>query len=141
VVPLNLGEREGFWDMMAITIHFQILREVAAARHISLVCGSKAIDGYVSSLGIESLRTDLGDSAGLATNLMKGAPFRPRSLSSTKHGISLDICSLRELVTMYHDRAATILHDKIYALIGMSSDGSGVAELRPDHAKPWKMLM
>ena len=41
---------------------------------------------------------------------------------------------------MYHTREATVLHDKVYALLGMSSDGLGAASLSPDYDSMEELL-
>jgi hypothetical protein len=55
--------------------------------------------------------------------------------------LSLDICSLGELVDMYHTHEATKRHDKVYALLGMSSDDLSVAGLEPNYSIRWSILM
>ena len=42
---------------------------------------------------------------------------------------------------MYHAHKATKLHDKIYALLGMSSVDHEVASLEPDYSLGWEILM
>lgn len=61
---------------------------------------------------------------------MRGAIFRPGTTSSR------GTLSLGELVDMYHARAATKKHDKVYALLGMSSD----SPLLPDYKLPWSTV-
>jgi hypothetical protein len=39
---------------------------------------------------------------------------------------------------MYHTHKATVLHDKVYALLGMSSDNPIAAGLSPDYKVSWK---
>ena len=41
---------------------------------------------------------------------------------------------------MFHSHEATERHDKIYALLGMSTDAYNVAELLPDYKLPWKVV-
>ncbi|KAF5856134.1 hypothetical protein ETB97_007838 [Aspergillus alliaceus] len=48
--------------------------------------------------------------------------------------------SLGELMDMYHTREATRKHDKVYALLGMSSDDPNTADLLPDYGLPWDAL-
>jgi ankyrin repeat protein len=75
------------------------------------------------------------------TFLIREAIFRPRHLLR-KHGrLSLDICSLGELVDMYHAYEATKCHDKVYALLGMSSDDIRVAGLKPNYNNRWSTLL
>ncbi|RYP41510.1 hypothetical protein DL767_001015 [Monosporascus sp. MG133] len=73
-----------------------VLQEVAAARHVLIMCRSAEIDGYTFCLG--------------------------------------------ELVDMYHSREATDRRDKVYALLGMSSDDHIPAGLSPDYGILWKDL-
>ncbi|OCK92947.1 uncharacterized protein K441DRAFT_567912, partial [Cenococcum geophilum 1.58] len=42
---------------------------------------------------------------------------------------------------MYHNREATRRHDKIYALLGMSSEGPSAAGLSPNYQVSWKELL
>jgi hypothetical protein len=69
------------------------------------------------------------------TYLIKGAIFRPH------YRVSQDICPLGELVDMYHTHEATKRHDKVYALLGMSSDGLDRANLLPNYRVPWEELL
>jgi hypothetical protein len=72
--------------------------------------------------------------------LISGAIFRPDYVASGPSSISQDICSLGELVDMYNTHEASERHDKIYALLGMSSDDASKANLLPDYTVPWKDL-
>jgi ankyrin repeat protein len=114
---------------------------MAAARHILIMCGPTEIDGHAFCLGFEVLATDLKDSRCMITYLIQGAIFRPRHISKKQEGLSLDICSLGELVDMYHAHEATIRHDKVYALLGMNSDDLSAAGLKPNYSVPWETLM
>jgi hypothetical protein len=49
--------------------------------------------------------------------------------------------SLGELIDMYHNREATRRHDKIYALLGMSSEDPSAAGLSPNYQVSWKELL
>ncbi|KAH8708399.1 heterokaryon incompatibility protein-domain-containing protein, partial [Phaeosphaeriaceae sp. PMI808] len=118
-----------------------VLQEVAAARHVIIKCGSVEIEGHAFCLGLEFLKTTLEDSMCLVTSLIRGAIFRSRRILETQKRLSLDICSLGELVDTYHSHGANVLHDKVYALLGMSSDDLSVARLKPDYNVPWKVLM
>jgi hypothetical protein len=70
------------------------------------------------------------------TYLIRGAIFRPKGSGRA----SQDICPLGELIDMYHTHQATLRHDKVYALLGMSSDDLSKANLSPDYKVPWKDL-
>jgi hypothetical protein len=53
---------------------------------------------------------------------------------------SLEIRSLAELIDMFHTRQATDTRDKVYALLGMSSDDPEMACLQPDYKISWEEL-
>lgn len=74
---------------------------------------------------------------------MRGAIFRPQYQGSREDWpdtFSLNIRPLGELVDIYHSRKATDRRDKVYALIGMSSDDPGAAGLSADYNTSWKEL-
>ncbi|OCK73685.1 HET-domain-containing protein, partial [Lepidopterella palustris CBS 459.81] len=121
-----------------------VLQEVAAARHILIKCGSTEIDGHAFCVGLEVVRKALNYPIIPAAFLIYGAVFRSRQISRNHGRLSLDICSLGELVDMYHTHKAEIRHDKIYALLGMCSDHYRLlseATLEPDYNLEWKILM
>ena len=72
------------------------------------------------------------------TYLIRGAIFRPKYASSWSGKVSLEIRPLGELIDMYHTRKATLRHDKVYALLGMSSDDLSAAGLSPDYTVSWE---
>ena len=110
------------------------------------MCGPTVIDGYAFCLGVDSLkefhdtRVDLQSLTPLVTFLIKGAIFRPSYTLSGRGKVSQDICSLGELIDMYHTHKATLRHDKVYALLGMSSDDTSKAKLLPNYSIPWEEL-
>lgn len=124
----------------------QVLQEVAAARHVLISCGSTEIDGHAFCLGMELLQhrykapTSFLSQVQSVTYLIRGAIFRPGYVNPPGR-VSLDICLLGELLDMYHTRDATKRHDKVYALLGMSSDDLGEAGLSPDYSVPWMVLL
>jgi ankyrin repeat protein len=69
--------------------------------------------------------------------LIRGAIFRPRYQSNETGRFSLNIRPLGELVDMYHTRKATDPLDRIYALIGMSSDDPIASGLNIDYNAKW----
>ncbi|KAI1118234.1 heterokaryon incompatibility protein-domain-containing protein [Nemania sp. NC0429] len=107
-----------------------VLQEVAAAQTILVKCGSAAINGHVFSKGLTSKNLDPIYSASPdLQNLLRPVAYlmRRTGLRQTKSPnwlgrISLGIRPIGELIEMYHSRKATILHDKVFALLGMSSD-------------------
>ncbi|KAE8370258.1 hypothetical protein BDV27DRAFT_170865 [Aspergillus caelatus] len=126
----------------------QVLQEVAAARQILIKCGLTELDGYVFSTGLTSksfeyLYKDFPDLHAVVrpvTFLMRESLFRPRVAESTSSELSLKIRPLGELLEMYHTRKATKQHDRLFALLGMSSDDSIPTGLLPDYSIPWTRL-
>jgi len=126
----------------------QILQEVAAARRILIKCGSPEIDGYVFYAGLDKLNlayhtrpNNLQSLIPSITPLIRDAIFRQREGPSQPPGrFSLRIRPLGELVDLYHTRNATDPRDRVFALLGMSSDDfmSSTVELTADYAASWK---
>ncbi|RSL65147.1 hypothetical protein CEP53_003781 [Fusarium sp. AF-6] len=123
-----------------------VLQEVAAARHVLIKCGPTEIDGYVFCSGLSALNLSYEAHPSLrplirsVSYLIRGAIFRPRCAISRSHRFSLDICSLGQLVDMYHTRKATERRDKVYALLGMCSDDPSTAGLSANYAISWGQL-
>jgi hypothetical protein len=111
------------------------------------MCGSMEIDGYAFCLGVELLkryyeaRPDLQSLIRSVTYLVKGAIFRPKYATSRSGRSSLDICPLGELIDRYHTHEATKRHDKVYALLGMSSDDLKDADLLLGYEVLWEDLL
>jgi ankyrin repeat protein len=112
------------------------------------MCGQKKIDGYVFCTGMESFnisyktRQELQRLIRLVTYLIREAIYRPEySTEITSGGMGLEICPLSGLLDMYHAQKATKRHDKVYALLSMSSDGDlRDAGLSPNYAISWEEL-
>ncbi|KAH7633557.1 heterokaryon incompatibility protein-domain-containing protein [Sordaria sp. MPI-SDFR-AT-0083] len=123
-----------------------VLQEVAAARHILIKCGSAKVDGFAFCLGLKALNlsnelpADLWARILSVTYLIRGAIFRSKYATSQSDNFSLDIRPLGELIEMYHTRGATDRRDKVYALLGMSSDNPTAAGLFADYDISWKQL-
>ena len=120
---------------------------MAAARNVQISCGSTMIDGFAFCIGVEALTMSSGiksDSGGVihpVTYLIKEAIFRAPYILGRVGRFSLDICPLSQLIDMYHSYEATLRHDKVYALLGMSSDDLDTADLSPNYEVPWKELL
>lgn len=131
---------------MTKPIH-QVLQEVAAAQHVLVVCGPAEVDGYAFCAGLNSLkmiyenRADLAALIRSATYLIRRIVFRPKYHIGQPGAFSLRIRPLGELVDMYHTREASDLRDKVYALLGMSSDRPSYSQLSVDYNVPWKDLL
>ena len=101
------------------------------------------IDGYAFCSGVNYFyepRQDLEHPIRSITYLMKGAIFRPKHEMSGPTTAALDICPLGELIDMFHTHEATNPVDKVYALLGMSSDDPSTAGLLPDYEVTWENL-
>jgi hypothetical protein len=103
------------------------------------MCGPTEIDGHAFCLGIDSLteyfqgHTELQSLIRSVTYLIRGAIFRT-------DGLPQAIAPLGELIDMYHSHEATLLHDKVYALLGMNSEDLQDVNLRPDYKLSWDEL-
>ncbi|OCK88814.1 uncharacterized protein K441DRAFT_586923, partial [Cenococcum geophilum 1.58] len=117
-----------------------VLQEVAAARQVLIKCGFTEIDGHVFCLGLEYLNRTLQIPMNPVTFLIRQAIFRSRHIPKTQERFSLNICSLGELVDMYHAHEATEPLDKVYALLGMCSDDLTTVGLGPDYTIQWGEL-
>ncbi|XP_014555772.1 hypothetical protein COCVIDRAFT_64178, partial [Bipolaris victoriae FI3] len=124
-----------------------VLQEVAAARHILVMCGSMEIDGCAFALGIDSfqrfddVRAGLQSLTSSVTYLIRGSIFRSSFSMSRSGRYSLDICPLGELVDLYRAHEATKSHDRVFALLGMSSDDLSKSRLLPDYTVSWEELL
>ncbi|KAK3933541.1 heterokaryon incompatibility protein-domain-containing protein [Diplogelasinospora grovesii] len=127
-----------------------VLQEAAAARNILVKHGTAELDGYAFYLGLRWLQRSPGEVLSRrletvypAVYLMSGAIFRSKSYATRPSGeASLEIRPLGELVDMYHAHQATNRRDKVFALLGMSSDGDlDAAGLSPDYDIPWGELL
>jgi hypothetical protein len=101
------------------------------------------MDGYTFCSGLNKLELsylanhlDLQSLIRSVTYLIRGVIFRPKYVTSPLGGLSLG-----ELIDMYYTREATKRHDKVYTLLGMSSNDANVAGLSPDYKVPWKILL
>ncbi|KAL9051027.1 MAG: hypothetical protein Q9206_004856 [Seirophora lacunosa] len=108
---------------------------------VTILCGSTEIDGHALSLGLGFMSQNLEIPLSPVTVLMRRAIFRPRQLSKMQARFSLNIGSLSELIDQYQANEASRHHDKVYALLGMSSDDVSAAGLEPDYKLRWDVLM
>lgn len=94
---------------------------------------------------VYTTRPDLRGVIPPITYLIRDAIFRPRHGASQPETsqlgtFSLNIHPLGELVDMYHKRKATNRLDKVYALLGMSSDDPRTGGLLADYNLAWGEL-
>jgi hypothetical protein len=119
-----------------------VLQEVAATRSVLILCGSAELEGYAFCSGINRLNLSYKahlDVQGLirsAIYLIRGLIFRLKNASSLLNRVCLG-----ELVDMFYNQEATRLHDKVYALLGMSEHILSKAGLSPDYTLYWRFLM
>ncbi|KAH8667498.1 heterokaryon incompatibility protein-domain-containing protein, partial [Tricladium varicosporioides] len=137
-IILNLLQRSWFQRIW-------VLQEVAAARHVVIMCGPIEISGYAFCLGLKSLELPYTASPKLQSvpsliYLIERAGLRYKYTKRSLERISLETGHLVELVDMFHTREASDLRDKVYALLGMSSDDLDKAGLQPDYSVPWSKL-
>ncbi|KAL8290971.1 hypothetical protein RB600_006443 [Gaeumannomyces tritici] len=125
-----------------------VLQEVAAARYVLIKCGSSVVDGTTFCLGLNAskppyhTRPALRDLIPPMTRLIRDAAARPQCATrlpetNLPSSFSLNIRPLTALVDMFHTRKATKPLDKVYALLGMSSDDPGTAGLSADYTESW----
>ncbi|KAM0158435.1 hypothetical protein ACHAPG_004113 [Botrytis cinerea] len=122
-----------------------VLQEVGFAQQILIMCGSATIDGHTFSIGFGQLfykdHSELPNLIRPVIYLIRGAIFRPKYAIRSSGALSLGALSLGALVDMYHTRLATKRHDKIYALLSMSSGSPNLAGLSPDYMVTWTTLL
>jgi hypothetical protein len=76
-----------------------------------------------------------------STYLIRRVVFRPNHHISQARSFSLMVRPLGELLDMYHTREASDPRDKVYALLGMSSDRQRYTQLSPNYNIPWHELL
>lgn len=125
--------------------HIWVLQEVSVARQILMISHSTEIDGYafclgLSRLGFASDDADIQNCVRSTIHVIKGANYRPKCVNACSDGPSPNTRPLAELINMYHDREATDRRDKIYALLGLSSDNGSTWDLSADYEISWQDL-
>lgn len=128
-----------------LTPFVKVLQEVAAARHVVMMCGSTELDGHAFCMGVLPLELPYSAIPKLQSlpsliKLMEGACIRTKYTSRSPEEFSLDVNRLAELLDMFHTREASDMRDKVYALLGMSSDNPSRAGLQSDYEIPWRAL-
>lgn len=86
--------------------------------------------------GVNKARVDLQSLTYLVTYLIRGAIFRPNFYISRLGRSSLDIYILGELIDIYYAYKATKQHNKIFALLGISSNNLSKINLLLDYSIP-----
>jgi hypothetical protein len=100
------------------------------------------LDGFAFCAGLQKLSTSHNVlSLHPVTHLIKRATFRSVNMMGSSGRASLGIFQLGQLLDLYHEYEASKRHDKIYALMGMSSDDLESSGLSPDYEIPWHNLL
>ncbi|KAF7945879.1 uncharacterized protein EAE97_004917 [Botrytis byssoidea] len=123
-----------------------VLQEVAVAQHVVIMCGSITIAGSAFCAGVKSLELSYTDSPELQTlpsviEIIERAGLQPKFKANSQEIFSLKIRSLAELIDMFHIRQATDRRDKVYALLGMSSEDPEKAGLQPNYETSWEEVL
>ncbi|PIG79914.1 hypothetical protein AARAC_010366, partial [Aspergillus arachidicola] len=128
---LKLLQREWFQRIW-------VLQEVGVARCISMMCGSVQINGHVFCEGLGTLGYSLNLPRTIhpVVHLIKGALFRS-SYEIDPRGTH----TIGELLDMYHNHHATVMHDKVYALLGLSVEDPDSIDLKPNYRLPWNDVL
>ncbi|GAW19324.1 hypothetical protein ANO14919_088100 [Xylariales sp. No.14919] len=122
-----------------------VLQEVSAARQILIMARHREIDGHAFSLCFNKLKlavedVELQSIVRSVMYLLEGSVLRPRHGIVATNEFSLDISPLGQLIDMYQRREATDRRDKVYALLGMSSDNHSRGVLSANYQLSWKEL-
>ncbi|PYI01840.1 HET-domain-containing protein [Aspergillus sclerotiicarbonarius CBS 121057] len=109
-----------------------VLQEVGVARCVTIQCGLTQINGYAFCEGLSRLKKkSLPQHILPVIPLIKNSIFRPRHTPNLPGTLSIG-----ELIDMYRSHLATVLHDKVYALLGLCADNLNTPCLRPDYDLP-----
>lgn len=123
----------------------QVVQEVAAARHVLIMCKFAEIDGQAFCSGLDRIGgtllledKDARSRIRSTVNLIEGATLRPKGMVNASELFSLRTSPLGYLIEIHHVREATDRRDKIYALLGMSIDKPTC--LVPNYQMSWTDL-
>jgi uncharacterized membrane protein YbaN (DUF454 family) len=118
------------------------LQEAAATQQILITCKAAQIDGYTFCVGLQQLNLPnegFAESQSLICSvvfIISQAIFWSKSTIWWSGQTSLEINPLAKLINMYYAHEATKRHDKIFALLRMSSDDLTIAGLLPNYNVP-----
>jgi hypothetical protein len=100
--------------------------------------GAHEIAGGIFCRGLQALKPFYEHDVtlqGLVGSIIRLIDWHP--IHDLKKSTRLNILSLHELIDMFQSRCATDPRDKVYALLGMSSDDSDSKTLDADYSKSW----
>ncbi|KAE8315313.1 heterokaryon incompatibility protein-domain-containing protein [Aspergillus transmontanensis] len=115
-----------------------VLQEVGVARSISIMCGHVEMNGYTFCKGFSGLclSSSLLSHIGPVVHIMRDAILRPKYRPDSRGTLSIG-----QLIDMYRNHDATVQHDKVYALLGLSADNHNTIALKPNYALPWNDVL
>lgn len=96
------------------------------------------MEGTLFCEGIRELSKSHTGMVGMLDSLSYLVMHATKSTQTIQGSARLNILPLRVLVEMFHNNDATDRRDKIFALLGMSSEDS--LRIRVDYTKPWEVL-
>lgn len=136
-------------QLLSRLMMIQVLQEAAAARCVSIACGRLEIPDrhLLQSLSWISTHFTEGNSPvpplPAVLPLMSDGAIFSRRLSGGSPGTdttespTLNLMPISELSETFRHHNATDVRDKVYALLGLSSDNHGASALKVDYTKPW----
>ncbi|PSN65258.1 HET-domain-containing protein [Corynespora cassiicola Philippines] len=121
-----------------------VLQEVAAAQSLLIICGKEEVNEVVFCRGLRLLLqfdTYRGSSWRTIESILYLIEWQPKNRHHMwQHNASLGILPLLQLVETFRAQKATDRRDKIYALLGLSTDASEL-KIRANYLKPWEELL
>ncbi|KAE8343095.1 hypothetical protein BDV24DRAFT_173453 [Aspergillus arachidicola] len=115
-----------------------VLQEVGVARCISIMCGHVEMNGYTFCKGFSKLElsSSLLRHVHPVIYLIRDAILRPKYRPDSCGSLSIG-----QLIDMYQNHDATVQHDKVYALLGLSAEDPRTPALKPNYALPWNDVL
>jgi hypothetical protein len=106
-----------------------------------IICGDTELDGHVFCLGVRQWSRDNKQAAPPILDLMQRAVFHAGQISSIHGRLTLALYDFTELLERFQLHEASKFHDKVFALMGMSSDDASMADLQPNYLIEWHVLV
>jgi hypothetical protein len=128
------------------------VQEAAVARIVSVTCGDAETSGSIFASGMDMALSLLRRNSTKYTSVppvlmfmnQSSGPFpllqKLADLQPTNSMPSFNVLPLGDLLRLFQGHEATDKRDKIYALLGLSSDNDVSPQLRPDYTKSWSTL-
>lgn len=115
---------------------------MAAARDVLIKCRPEEINGFIFCVGLQSLDMNCDDLPKFQIGVRSIVSFmRKAALSNESKGeLCLRLDPLERLVNMFHTHGATDPRDRVFALLGMSTDLPPTCGLQADYRIDWTTL-